>query len=159
MTAKVSATIDISASVEMAFAAMIDLASQDKWIIATRLFALEGAVEVPAVGSQIAALTGFAGIGVLDTMTVTVYDPPYRWETSHTGSAIKGIGIFTVEPGPKGSRVTWAEELELPFGRFGLLGWQLARPIVRWALWASLRRLRDGVASGQLPPAAHHDAA
>lgn len=151
MTARVAASIDVPASVVDVFAAMIDLPSQDKWILATRLFALDGEVEVPGVGSKIAALTGVAGIGVLDTMTVTVYDPPHRWETSHTGNAIKGVGIFTVEPGPQGARVTWAEEIELPLGFVGRLGWIVAKPLVRWALAASLRRLAAGIVSGKLP--------
>lgn len=151
MAVRVAATVDVRAPIEGVFAAMIDLPSQDKWILATRLFALDSGVEVPGVGSQIAALTGLAGIGVLDTMTVTVYDPPHRWETSHTGNAIKGVGIFTVEPGPRGARVTWAEEVELPFGVVGRLGWVVVKPVVRWALAASLRRLAAGIASGTLP--------
>jgi hypothetical protein len=151
MTVRVAATVDVPASVEVVFAAMIDLPSQDEWILGTRLFALDGDVDVPGVGSKIAALTGLAGFGVLDTMTVTVYDPPHRWETSHTGNAIKGIGIFTVEPGPKGARVTWAEEVDLPFGIVGRLGWTVAKPLVRWGLAASLRRLSAGIISGKLP--------
>lgn len=151
MTARVAASLEVAAPVEDVFAAMIDLPSQDRWILATTLFGLESHAEVPEVGSQIAALTGLGGFGVLDTMTVTVFDPPHRWETSHTGHAIKGIGIFTVEPVPGGSRVTWAEELDLPLGVLGRLGFVAVRPVVRWALKASLRRLASGVLDGSLP--------
>ncbi|MET3803460.1 uncharacterized protein YndB with AHSA1/START domain [Nakamurella sp. UYEF19] len=148
---KVHATLDVKASVEQVFAAMVDLPSQDRWMLGTRLFALEGEVDVPEVGSRIAALTGIAGIGVLDTMTVTVFDPPHRWETVHTGNAFKGIGIFSVEPGPLGARVTWAEEVDLPLGALGRFGWNFAKPLVRWGLSESLRRLARGVVEGSLP--------
>ena len=151
MSAKVTATFDVSAPVELVFAAMVDLRSQDKWILATTLFAVEGDVDVPLVGSKIAALTGLVGIGVLDTMTVTVYEPPNLWITEHTGKAFKGKGIFEVEPAPGGARVTWAEEIDLPFGVLGRLGWKVAEPVVRWGLTASLKRLAKGVLDGSLP--------
>ena len=151
MTARVAASFDVHAPVEDVFAAMIDLRSQDRWILATKLFALDSAVDVPNVGSKIAALTGIAGIGVLDTMTVTVYEPPHLWITQHTGNAFKGTGIFQVDPAPGGSRVTWAEEIDLPFGILGRVGWKFAAPVVRWGLTASLRRLAKGVLAGTLP--------
>ncbi len=151
MIGKVTASVDVRAPVPDVFAAMVDLASQDRWILATTLFALGGDVDVPEVGSKIAALTGLAGLGVLDTMTVTVYEPPHRWETVHTGNAFKGIGIFRVEPAPRGATATWAEEVELPLGMLGGLAWKVAKPIVRMALTASLRRLARGVTDGSLP--------
>ena len=151
MSARVTASFDVSAPVELVFAAMVDLRSQDKWILATTLFALDGDVDVPLVGSKIAALTGLAGIGVLDTMTVTVYEPPNRWITEHTGNAFKGTGIFEVEPTPDGARVTWTEEIDLPLGLLGRLGWKVAEPLVRWGLTASLKRLAKGVLDGTLP--------
>ncbi len=152
MTARVEATVEVDAAVEHVFAAMVDLASQDRWILATQLFALEGDIAVPHVGSRIAALTGVFGFGVLDTMTVTVYEPPHRWITRHTGNAFTGTGIFQVDPLAGGAaRVTWAEEVDLPFGAIGRLGWKVAEPLVRWGLTASLKRLARGVRDGSLP--------
>ncbi len=151
MTARVEATVAVRAPVDDVFAAMVDLRSQDTWILGTTLFALESEVAVPQVGSRIAALTGVAGVGVLDTMTVTVYEPPNLWITAHTGSAFKGTGIFRVDPAPGGSRVSWAEEIDLPFGVVGRLGWSVAAPLVEWGLTASLKRLAKGVLDGSLP--------
>ena len=151
MTAVLSVTVPVAAPVDVVFAAMVDLPSQERWMVLTRLYPVESAVAVPEVGSRIAALTGLGGMGVLDTMTVTVFEPPHRWETEHTGNAFKGKGIFRVEPGPTGSLVTWVEEVELPFGIFGRVGWLAARPVVRWGLTASLRRLAAGVTDGSLP--------
>ncbi len=161
MIGRVKATVEVKALPEDVFAAMVDLPSQDEWMLGTRLFALSGEdvaegvdrkeVRVPQVGSKIAALTGIAGMGVLDTMTVTVFDPPHRWEVRHTGSAFKGVGIFRVEPTPTGSRVTWVEEIDLPFGILGGLGFRLVKPLVHSGLAISLRHLARGVCTGILP--------
>lgn len=152
MTAEVAVSVDVSASVEVAFSAMVDLASQDRWMLGTKLFPLEGDVPVPGVGSRMAALTGIGGIGVLDTMVVTVFDPPYRWETTHTGNAFKGVGIFLVEArGHSGARITWKEEIELPLGILGRLGWPVVKPLVKWGLAKSLHSLAKGIQNGTLP--------
>jgi len=148
---KVQATVEMHADVAAVFAAVVDLPSQDRWMLGTRLFALSGDTDVPQVGAKIAALTGVAGVGVLDTMTVTVFDPPHRWETEHTGHAFKGVGTFLVEPAAGGTRVTWAEEIRLPLGLVGGFGWKAAKPLVRWGLAVSLRRLARGVLAGSLP--------
>lgn len=152
MTADVAVSVDVAASVELAFSAMVDLASQDRWMLGTTLFPLDGDVAVPHAGSRMAALTGIGGVGVLDTMVVTVFDPPRRWETTHTGNAFKGVGIFLVDPIPGGgARITWREEIELPLGVLGRLGWPLAKPLVRWGLATSLRKLAKGILDGTLP--------
>jgi hypothetical protein len=151
VTAEVSVSVDVAASVEVAFSAMVDLASQDRWMLGTKLFPLQGEVPVPGVGSRMAALTGIGGIGVLDTMVVTVFDPPHRWETTHTGNAFKGVGIFSVEPRGDGARITWTEQIELPLGVLGRLGWPAAKPLVRWGVAKSLRSLKKGILDGTLP--------
>ena len=151
MTVRVAASIDLSTDPHTAFAAAADLPSQEKWIIATRLYAIEGDVSIPQVGSRMAAFTGLAGVGFLDTMVVTEYDPPWRWVTKHEGDFVQGVGIFEIEATPTGSRFTWAEELELPFGLLGRLGWPLIKPLARLGLAASLRRMAKQVHRGSLP--------
>ena len=150
MIASLTVSEPVSAPPETVFEAMVDLRSQEKWVLGTRLFALSGPAEVPQVGSRLAALTGVGGIGVLDLMIVTRYEPPERWETDHVG-AFRGRGVFAVEPRPAGAQAVWVEEVELPFGVLGRLGWVLVRPAIRWGLRQSLRRLARGVESGTLP--------
>ena len=153
MSVRLSVSVPVAAPVEAVFAGMVDLAAQDEWMLGTRLFALAGDIPVPRVGSRLAALTGLSGLGVLDLMEVTVYDPPRRWETRHTGGVIKGRGIFTVDPaGPGACVATWGEEVELPLGRLGRIGWVVARPAIAWGLRRSLERLATGVLDGSLPP-------
>lgn len=151
MTVRVDASIELPADPDTAFAAVVDLPSQEKWIIATKLYALEGAESIPQVGSRMAAFTGIAGVGFLDTMVVTEYDPPWRWVTKHEGQFVQGVGIFEVEPSVDGCRFTWAEELDLPFGFIGRLGWPLVKPLARLGLQASLRRMAGQLRKGRLP--------
>jgi hypothetical protein len=149
--ARVAASVDLQTDPQTAFAAVVDLRCQEKWILATRLYPIAGPVDVPHVGSRWVAFTGIASLGFLDTMVATEYDPPWRWVTEHEGDFVKGIGIFQIEATTTGSRVTWAEELDLPFGFIGGLGWPLVRPIARLGLLASLRRMARLLNRGLLP--------
>ena len=154
MTERVAASIDLPTAPETAFAAVADLPSQEKWIIATRLYPIEGEFSIPQVGSRMAAFTGIGGIGFLDTMVVTEYDPPWRWIVQHEGEFVQGVGIFEVERISGGCRFTWAEELDLPFGLVGRLGWPLVKPFARLGLQVCLRRMAARLARGSLPLAA-----
>ena len=151
MTVRVEASIDLNTDPDTAFAAVADLPSQEKWIIATRLYPIEGPVSIPQVGSRMAAFTGLGSIGFLDTMVVTEYDPPWRWVTQHEGDFVQGVGIFEIELTGDGCRFTWAEELDLPFGILGRLGWPLIKPVARLGLLASLKRMAKQLERGTLP--------
>lgn len=130
-----------TADPEAAFAAIVDLAIQERWMVGTRLYPLAGDVDLPAVGARLAAFTGLGDVGFLDVMTVTEYDPPHRWVVRHDGAFVQGVGIFLVESVDAGTQVTWIEDLELPFGIVGRLGFPLVRPFARLGVWFSLKRL------------------
>lgn len=151
MTVRVAASIDLNTGPDIAFAAVADLPSQEKWIIATRLYPIEGPVSIPQVGSRMAAFTGLGSVGFLDTMVVTEYDPPWRWVTRHEGDVVQGVGIFEIEVTGDGCRFTWAEELDLPLGIIGRLGWPLIKPLAHLGLLASLKRMAKQVELGSLP--------
>ena len=51
--------------------------------------------------------------------------------------------IAALHPIAVGSRISGTEDLELPFGWFGRLGWPVVRPMVRWGLQRSLRRFAE----------------
>lgn len=141
MTARVEVSMTVAADPDVAFDAIVDLDTQERWMVGTRLYPLAGEPPLPGVGARLAAFTGLGDVGFLDIMTVTEYEPPHRWVVRHDGAFVKGIGIFAVEPTDGGSRVTWIEDLELPFGVFGRLGFPLVRPFARAGVWYSLRRL------------------
>lgn len=138
--ATVSADVLVTATPERAFAELIDAAAQERWMVGTRVYPLAGPSKPPGVGSRLVALTGIAHIGILDEMEVIEFAEPRRWVVRHLGRVVRGAGIFTVEPAGAGSRVRWTEDLELPFGLLGRIGWPLVRPAVRWGLRRSMKR-------------------
>jgi carbon monoxide dehydrogenase subunit G len=60
---------------------------------------------------------------------------------------VRGTGTFTVEPAAGGSSLTWAEDLDLPLGALGRLGFALLRPAVELMLRRSLARLARTLAA------------
>lgn len=152
MKAVVTSSVELpGVSPPDAFAAMVDLAAQQRWMIATRLYPLQADAPVPLVGSRVAAFTGVGGLGFLDTMTVTAYEPPHRWVVDKDGDLLRGIGTMRVTPTPGGCRATWTNELTLPFGLLGRAAFPLLRPVVELALRACLYRLARLLHTGALP--------
>jgi hypothetical protein len=151
VSVRVEAVVDVPVDAATAFAAVVHLPSQERWILLTTMYELAGDVAVPHVGSRFLAFTGIASIGFLDNLLVTEYDPPRRWVARHEGEFVTGVGIVQVQPMGEGSRVTFAEELDLPFGILGRLAWPIVKPVVRWGISASLRKMARLVAAGELP--------
>jgi hypothetical protein len=64
----------------------------------------------------------------------------------HTGRVVRGLGVFEVFALPDGrSRFVWSEELDLPLGALGRLGWPLVRPGFTWGVRRSLEALARDV--------------
>ena len=115
---------------------LTDWDRHDRWMLFTRA---EGG---RAEGESISAFTGVGPVGFLDTMTITVWEPPHRAVVRHTGRVVRGSGAFEVEAlAAARSRVVWSEWIELPLGLLGRLGWPLVRPVLRQLVQVSLRRL------------------
>ena len=71
---------------------------------------------------------------------------------------VMGIGICEITATATGCRFTWAEDLDLPFGVLGRLGWPLVKPIAHLALLACLRRMAKQLERGTLTLAMAPDA-
>jgi uncharacterized protein YndB with AHSA1/START domain len=142
--------VDVAAPPERAWAALTAWNRQGEWMVATDVATLDA--QAQQVGGRLAARTGVPApggrrIGVLDTMVITEWDPPRRVVVEHTGRVVRGRGIFEVKPRDGGATLSWREELDLPLGRLGALGWPLARPFVALGLRRSLRRFPAFVAA------------
>lgn len=132
-------SVDVDAAPERVFAALVDWDRQGEWMLGT---AVRGtAQDGKGVGGGISARTGLGPVGFLDTMVITVWEPPSRCEVRHTGRLVRGTGAFVVEPLPGGrSRFLWSEQLDLPLGRLGELGFRVLRPVFEAGVRLSLRR-------------------
>lgn len=139
-------TVHVDAPPRQVWAALTDWTRQGEWMLLTDVAVTGGDPE--AVGGRLAARTGIPllggrHLGVLDTMVITQWDPPRRAVVQHTGRIVRGPGTFEVVPRFAGSTVTWTEQLWLPFGVVGRLGWPLVKPAVVLGVRLSLRRFAD----------------
>jgi hypothetical protein len=145
--AHVALDVLVEAPVERTFAAFTQWSEQGRWMLGTRVEIRAG--DGRSVGSELAAWSGAGPVGFWDTMTITRWDAPYRVDVLHTGRVVRGTGTMEVLALPGGrSRFVWSEDLDLPLGLAGRLGWPVARPAflagVRRSLEAFARLVEDG---------------
>ncbi|MBB2913705.1 uncharacterized protein YndB with AHSA1/START domain [Streptosporangium becharense] len=139
---RISVSADAHARPEQVFSVLTDWPRHDEWMILTRARVTAG--DGRGVGSRLAAFTGVGPVGFLDTMEITEWDPPRRVGVRHTGRLVRGTGTFRVLPREGGgSTIVWEEDLRIPLGPVGLLGWRLLAPLAAALLRLSLRRLGD----------------
>lgn len=131
---------DIGAPAGVVWDAVVDWPAQGEWMLGTAVRVSSG--DGASVGSELAAYTGVHPLGFGDTMVISAWDPPRRCVVRHTGRIVRGRGIFEVQPcGERASVFRWREELVLPMGALGRLGWLLAEPPFALGVRYSLRRL------------------
>lgn len=148
MTATLVLRVDIDAPVEHTWAGATDWANQGQWMLGTQVRPTQQGGQ--GVGGAIAAFTGIGRFGVLDTMDITLWEPPRRCHVLHTGRLVKGTGAFEVESRGTGlSTFVWREDLELPLGLLGRAGWLLVRPIFAYGVRLSLTRFGRWVEAGR----------
>ena len=141
-------SVVVDAPREVVFAALVNWEAQGRWMLGTRVWS-DGPAQ--GVGGRLSAFTGVGRAGFLDTMEIVEWDPP-RWvRVRHTGTVVRGDGVFEVLALPEGrSRFVWREELDLPLGAVGRAGYALVRPVFGLGIDRSLRRFADLVAAGEL---------
>lgn len=109
--------------------------------------ALEVEVLTPArtgEGVTIRAPTRILGVVVDDVMRVTGWQPERRLEVVHLGRLIRGRGAFELTDTPRGTAISWWEEIDPPLGRVGeSAARRLVRPLIHRVFRQSLRGLRE----------------
>lgn len=137
---EVHSQISTDASPERLWAVVTDWAGQGKWIPFTRAWLVGGG---PAVaGSRVEARTAIGPVGFLDVMIIETWDPPHRLELRHVGKIVRGSAGFLIEPlGDRGSRIIWAERIDMPLGAVGRAAWPIVAWVSRALLQSSLRKL------------------
>ena len=142
---ELTVSVDVEAPPLQVWRALVDWERQGEWMPFTDVRVVGG--DPHDVGGRIEARTGVPvsgrRVGLLDTMEITGWHPPYRVEVLKTGRVVRGRGIFEVRSRMAGATVVWTQQLDLPLGRLGRLGWPLARPGAAFALHMGLSRFRD----------------
>ncbi|HVM26232.1 MAG TPA: SRPBCC family protein [Mycobacteriales bacterium] len=145
-------SVDVEAPVADTWAAATDWAGQSQWMLGTTV--RPTAQDGQGVGGGIEAFSGLeAGrlrLGVLDPMVVEQWQPPVLCHVRHTGRVVRGTGTFRVEAreGDR-SRFVWREDLDLPLGVLGRLGWEVVRPFFAFGVQLSLRRFARWTEAGR----------
>lgn len=138
-TVELVLAVDIDATPDATFEALVDWARQGEWMLGTSVKPTHA--DGRGVGGRISAFTGLGPLGFTDTMEITAWDPPRRCDVVHTGRIVRGTGSFAVEPlADDRSRFIWREEIDLPFGVLGRLCWPIGRPVAAAGVQLSLNR-------------------
>jgi len=153
--AEIVVDVEVDAPVQAVWDAVTDWERQSEWMLGTEV---RGTTNGGAgLGGGIEAYTGLPPLpglgrrlGFVDTMVITEWEPPNRAVVLHTGRVVRGTGAFEVFALPGGrSRFVWSEQLELPLGALGRLGWPVVRPAFAAAVRASLTKLARAVEAEQ----------
>ncbi|MFI6517339.1 SRPBCC family protein [Spirillospora sp. NPDC050679] len=131
---------------DVLFSVLTDWPRHAEWMPFTRA---EGGHEV---GGRLEAWTGVGPVGFLDIMVITDWRPGRRVAVRHTGRVVRGEAWFKItEESGGGSRIVWAERVDLPLGPLGRAGWLVAGPVVRAFMGLGLRRLARLAATAPSP--------
>ncbi len=149
---RLSLDVVINAPPQVVWDEVTNWSGQSDWMLATRVQPVQSdndgsrPVDGRGLGGELEAWTGFGRLAIRDEMTVTTWQPPQLVIVEHTGKMVQGLGIFEVFALPENrSRFVWTEELGLPLGPAGRLGWFCVRPLVAVGLRRSLNLLRDSI--------------
>jgi hypothetical protein len=138
-TARVRGDVVADATPQQVWDVLVDWPRQREWMLGTNVRPVGPQHHGP--GARLAAFTGAGPLGFTDEMVVVEWEPPVRCVVRHTGALVRGTGAFEVFALPHGrARLVWTEDVDLPWGRVGALGWPLVRPAVAAGVRASLRR-------------------
>ncbi|HET7385399.1 MAG TPA: SRPBCC family protein [Nocardioidaceae bacterium] len=145
--------VEVAEPAQAVWGYVCDFARQGEWIPLTRVVP-DRDRPPERLGGRMRARTALGPIGCWDPMTITAWEPPLgkdagRCEVMHTGRVVRGDAEFAVEAiDPDSSRFSWAEHIDLPGGRLGVLAWRAAEPVSGRVLEHALARMKQRVERG-----------
>jgi len=116
----IAVSLTIKAPIQNVWDELVDWEKQSQWMLQTKVWVTSKIQN--GVGTQISAVTGINSRGILDTMEVSTWQPPFLCEVIHTGRIIKGTGRFELSAiDAHSTRFDWSEEILAPRPLFILL--------------------------------------
>ena len=140
--AKLDVGVFIRATPERVWEVISDLPAQASWMADVRKLEVTSEQRSGA-GTLVEVTSELFGLPLVkDTMLITTWQPPLRYDVKHQGQ-FTGTGAFILEPAPGGTLFRWLEDLRPPFGPLGELGFKLiVGPHMRRVFTRSLANLR-----------------
>ena len=141
--AHIDVRVFIRATPQRVWDVISNLPGQASWMVDVRSLEVTS-VEHSGVGAVIKVTSELFGQPLVkDTMRITAWEPPHRFDVEHVGQ-FSGTGSFIVEPAPGGSIFTWIEDFKPPLGPFGEAGFALVvGPHLKRVFGRSLDNVRE----------------
>ena len=149
----IEVSIDIPAPPQEVWDFAADLARNVEWMADAKSITFTSA-QTEGIGTTFDCVTKVGPLKTTDQIEVVEWDPPHVLGIQHQG-AVRGVGRFTLEPIPDGTRFTWAEDLTMPW-YFGARVSQQPAAMVLERVWRrNLRTLRARILERQQGPTGH----
>jgi len=145
---KLALTIEINQPIKVVWKHLVDWRTQSDWMLQTKVWSEldQDRTVKNGRGVLIFAFTGLfpklypkLKLGVLDTMEITNWHPPYQCDVLHIGRIIRGTGSFELVSGTKRKKdktiFYWSEEIIAPPILIAIL-----KPFILLGVRISLRR-------------------
>jgi hypothetical protein len=145
---KLALTVEIKQPIKIVWQQLVDWRSQSDWMLQTKVWSEldQDRTVKNGKGVLIFAFTGLfpklypkLKLGVLDTMEVVNWHPPYKCDVLHIGRIIRGTGSFELvsnsESKKSGTTFYWSEEIIAPAVFIAIL-----KPFILLGVRISLRR-------------------
>ncbi len=119
-----------------------DIPAQASWMVDVRRLEVTSP-QRSGVGTVIEVTSALFGQPLVkDTMRITAWQPPHRFDVAHVGR-FSGTGSFIIEAATSGSILTWIEDFKPPLGPLGEAGFAAAvRPHLKRVFGRSLDNVR-----------------
>ena len=137
----------IRATPERVWELVADVPSQASWMVDVSRLEIT-TEQLSGAGTEVKVTSKLFGLPLVhDTMLITGWEPPRRFDVEHRGQ-FTGTAAFVLEPAPGGTVFRWIEDFKPPLGPLGELGFRLVvGPHLRRVFGRSLdnlRRLAEG---------------
>jgi hypothetical protein len=145
---KLALTVEINQPIKIVWQHLVDWRSQSDWMLQTKVWSEldQDRTVKNGKGVLIFAFTGLfpklypkLKLGVLDTMEVVNWHPPYKCDVLHIGRIIRGTGSFELVSNSDskrgGTTFYWSEEIIAPAVFIAIL-----KPFILLGVRISLRR-------------------
>jgi hypothetical protein len=140
--AKLDVSVFIRATPQHVWEIIEDLPAQESWMVDVRRIGVTSE-QRSGVGTVVEVKSELFGLPLVrDTMLITTWEPPVRYDVQHSGQ-FTGTGAFILEPAPGGTLFRWLEDFRPPLGPLGELGFKLVvGPHMRRVFGRSLANLK-----------------